>query len=149
MNVGQVILGRPWLFDKNVIIYGRSNMCQFEYEGKKIKILPLRSKAGQPKQISTLVLLPTPPSPPFIATVPSLSLSSHAYSVCKPFPPLPLIPSHYRAFEFASAFVSHKHMHKLHKEISDENNQSIGKPTMGIDSKKIFKTFSVGDYVMV
>jgi len=27
MNVGQVILSRPWLFDKKVTIYDRSNMC--------------------------------------------------------------------------------------------------------------------------
>jgi len=26
MNVGQIILERPWLFDNNVHIYGRSNM---------------------------------------------------------------------------------------------------------------------------
>ena len=30
MNVGHVILGRPWLYDKDVTMYGRSNMCQFE-----------------------------------------------------------------------------------------------------------------------
>jgi len=45
MNVGQVILGSPW-FDKNVTIYSWSNMCQFEYEGKQIKLLLLRPKIG-------------------------------------------------------------------------------------------------------
>jgi len=51
MNVGQVILGRPWLFDKNVTIYVRSNMCQFEHEGKQIKLLPpLSPKTGQPNK---------------------------------------------------------------------------------------------------
>ena len=50
LNVGQVIIGRPWLFDKNVTIYGRSNMCQFEHEGKQIKLLPLRPKTGQPQE---------------------------------------------------------------------------------------------------
>ena len=49
MNVGQVILGRPWLFDKNVIIYSWSNMCQFEHDDKQIKLLPLRPKTQQPK----------------------------------------------------------------------------------------------------
>jgi len=37
------------LFDKNVTIYGRSNMCQFEHEDKKIKLLLSWSKVGQPK----------------------------------------------------------------------------------------------------
>ena len=58
-NVSQVILGRSWLFDKNVTIYGRSNMCQFEHESKQIKLLPLRPKTGQPKQASSLALLLT------------------------------------------------------------------------------------------
>jgi len=51
MNVGQVILGRAWLFDKNVTIYGRSNMCQFEHEGKKIKPLPLRPDWTAPANV--------------------------------------------------------------------------------------------------
>ena len=75
MNVNQIILDRPWLFDKNITIYGRSNMCQFEHEGKQIKLLPLILKTGQPQQTSTLALLPISPSPLFIATVPSLSLT--------------------------------------------------------------------------
>jgi len=48
MKVGKFILGISWLFDKDIIIYGRSNMCQFEHEDKKIKLLPFRSKVGQP-----------------------------------------------------------------------------------------------------
>ena len=50
MNVGQVILERSWLFDKDVIIYDRFNICQFELEGKKIKLVPSRSKVRQPEQ---------------------------------------------------------------------------------------------------
>jgi len=149
INVGQVILGRPWLFDKIVTIYGRSNMCQFEHEGKQIKLVPLRPKTGQPQQTSTLALLQTPPSPPLIATVPSLSPTNHAYHVCKSLPLLLLIPSHCKTFESAPAFASHKHVHKLHKEISDENKWSNVKPTLQADSRKIFKIFNVGDYVMV
>ena len=44
MNVGYVILGRPWLYDRDVTIYGWSNMCQFEYEEKKIKLLSREPK---------------------------------------------------------------------------------------------------------
>ncbi|PKU79804.1 RNA-directed DNA polymerase [Dendrobium catenatum] len=40
MDVGQILLGRPWIFDNDVHIYGRSNTCVFEHAGKKIKLLP-------------------------------------------------------------------------------------------------------------
>jgi len=86
-----------------------------------------------------LVLLPTPPSPPFIAIIPSLTPTNHAYHVCKSLPPLLPTPSHYKAFEFAPAFGLHKHVHKLHKEISDENKWSNVKPTLRADSKKNLK----------
>jgi len=38
MIVGQFILVGSWLFDKNFTIYGRSNMCQFEYKGKHLSM---------------------------------------------------------------------------------------------------------------
>ena len=77
-----------------------------------------------------------------------LPLTSHAYHARKLLPPLLPTPFYYRAFEYASAFASHKHMHTLYKEISDENKWSNVKPTLRTDSRKIFKTFNVGDYVM-
>ncbi|XP_020675530.1 uncharacterized protein LOC110094605 [Dendrobium catenatum] len=40
MDVGQILLGRPWIFDNDVHIYGRSNTCMFEHAGQKIKLLP-------------------------------------------------------------------------------------------------------------
>jgi len=55
MDVGHVILGRTWLYDKDVTIYGRSNMCQFEHEGKKIKLLPRELKAEPSKPKPTTV----------------------------------------------------------------------------------------------
>ena len=39
--MGHIILGRPWLFDKDVTILGRANSCTFTYEGKMIKLNPL------------------------------------------------------------------------------------------------------------
>ena len=36
----QIILGWSWLYDNDVTIHGRSNMCRFEHEGKKIKLTP-------------------------------------------------------------------------------------------------------------
>jgi len=60
MDVGQIILGRPWLYDNDVTIHGRSNMCQFEYEGKKIKLTPYRfivkkPKLNAPKKLKKLI----------------------------------------------------------------------------------------------
>jgi len=136
------------LFNKNITIYDQSNICQFDHEGKQIKLLPLRPKTRQPEQTSTLALLSTP-SLPLIATVSSPSLTSHAYLVRKLIHPLLSTPSYYKAFEFASALALHKHVHKLHKEIRDENKWSNVNPTLQADSKKIFKTFNLGDYVIV
>jgi hypothetical protein len=41
MDVGHVILGRPWLLDLDVTIHGRSNSCSFVFKGKKIHLNPL------------------------------------------------------------------------------------------------------------
>ena len=45
MDVGHVIPGRAWLYDKDVTIYSRSNMCQFEHERRKIMLLSREPKA--------------------------------------------------------------------------------------------------------
>ena len=42
MDVSHIILGRPWLYDQDVTIYGRSNSCSFVHEGKKVKLASLR-----------------------------------------------------------------------------------------------------------
>ncbi|GFS34711.1 bifunctional inhibitor/lipid-transfer protein/seed storage 2S albumin superfamily protein [Actinidia rufa] len=44
MDIGHIILGRPWLFDMDVTIYGRSNSCSFLFENKRIKLNPLQPK---------------------------------------------------------------------------------------------------------
>ncbi|XP_022883112.1 uncharacterized protein LOC111399850 [Olea europaea var. sylvestris] len=48
MDVGQIILGRPWLFDLDVTIYGRSNSCSCVFNGKKIHLNPLLPKPVGP-----------------------------------------------------------------------------------------------------
>ena len=53
IDMGQIILGRLWLFDKDITIYGQSNMYQFLHKGKKIELLPLRPKFRQPEQTPT------------------------------------------------------------------------------------------------
>jgi len=53
MDVGSIILGRPWLYDRDVTLYGKSNSCTFYYEGKKIRINPIepqtRTTVQKPK----------------------------------------------------------------------------------------------------
>ena len=49
MEVGSIILGRPWLFDNDVTIYGRTNSCSFTHQGKKITINPSPPKATNRK----------------------------------------------------------------------------------------------------
>jgi len=40
MDVGHIISGRPWLFDLDATIYGRTNQCSFIHNGKRVKIMP-------------------------------------------------------------------------------------------------------------
>ncbi|MGV8000491.1 hypothetical protein PJP08_29235, partial [Mycobacterium kansasii] len=51
MDVGHVILGRPWLFDNDVTIFGHSNACTFMYNGKKMKpnLMPPENTLGKKK----------------------------------------------------------------------------------------------------
>ena len=55
MNVGHVILGRPWLFDMDVALWGKSNTCAFNHEGQLIKLISSqpKSKQGEKKSIET------------------------------------------------------------------------------------------------
>ena len=39
MDVRNIILGRPWLYDLDVTLHGRSNSCSFMFKGKKIVLL--------------------------------------------------------------------------------------------------------------
>ena len=44
MDVGHIILGRPWLYDLDVTIYGRSNPCSFMHNGQRINLNPIKTK---------------------------------------------------------------------------------------------------------
>ena len=44
MDVGHIILGRPWLYDLDVTFPGRSNSSSFVFEGKKIMLNLLKPK---------------------------------------------------------------------------------------------------------
>lgn len=41
MEVGHVILGRPWIYNLDIIIYDWSNSCSFTFKGRKIKFIGL------------------------------------------------------------------------------------------------------------
>ena len=44
MDVGHIILGRPWLFDVDVTIYGHTNQCLFVHNRKRVNIMPNQPK---------------------------------------------------------------------------------------------------------
>ena len=44
MQACQLLLGRPWLYDRDVQICGRSNKVIVMYKGKRITLLPLSPK---------------------------------------------------------------------------------------------------------
>ena len=48
MDTGSIILGRPWLYDLDVTLYGRSNSCTFVYKSQKIRINPIEPKPKTP-----------------------------------------------------------------------------------------------------
>jgi len=52
MNAGHVILGRPWLFDMDVTLWRKSNICTFNHEGQLIKLIPSQPKSKQSEKKS-------------------------------------------------------------------------------------------------
>jgi len=42
MDVAHILLGRPWLSDKNATNFEKDNMYVFIYNGKRIKLAPSR-----------------------------------------------------------------------------------------------------------
>jgi len=50
MDIGHIILGRPWLFDLDVTIHGRTNQCSFVHNGKKVKLMPNQPKPPTPEK---------------------------------------------------------------------------------------------------
>jgi len=52
MDAGHVILGRLWLFDMDVTLWGKSNICNFNYEGQRIKLIPRQPKFKQEEKKS-------------------------------------------------------------------------------------------------
>ncbi|CAL2248283.1 unnamed protein product [Prunus armeniaca] len=44
MDVSHILLGRPWIYDYNVIILGQENICSFIHKGKMITMKPFQPK---------------------------------------------------------------------------------------------------------
>ena len=38
MKIGSIILGRPWIYDVDLTLYGCTNQCSFLYDGRKIQL---------------------------------------------------------------------------------------------------------------
>ena len=59
MDVAHILIGRPWLYDQNVLYNGRENIYTFRYMNKNITLNPCRPR----ELLSSPCLLYTSPSP--------------------------------------------------------------------------------------
>ncbi|XP_078445570.1 uncharacterized protein LOC144714663 [Wolffia australiana] len=58
INVGSIILGRPWLYDHDFTLAERSNTCSFMYQGRRVTWHPYAMKpANQPAATKPLGLM--------------------------------------------------------------------------------------------
>ena len=55
MDVGHIILGRPWLYVLDVTIFGRSNSCSFYFQGKKTQLIGLPPRSNDNSQTKNKV----------------------------------------------------------------------------------------------
>ncbi|XP_078433680.1 uncharacterized protein LOC144704972 [Wolffia australiana] len=64
MKIGSIILGRPWLYDHDVQLSGRANMCSFIYGGRRLiwypsvrlPSFPMQSTTAPPRATSTAII---------------------------------------------------------------------------------------------
>lgn len=47
MDASHILLGRPWQYEVKMIFNGRENSCKFEWERRKIVLLPLAESASK------------------------------------------------------------------------------------------------------
>ncbi|KAK8933568.1 hypothetical protein KSP39_PZI015465 [Platanthera zijinensis] len=62
MDVAHVLLGRPWLYDRDVMCFGRSNTCVFYDRGRKITLTPTLPKDSSKGKVDSSVSV-GPPRP--------------------------------------------------------------------------------------
>ena len=89
MEVGSIILGRPWLFDRDATLHGRSNTCTFDYAGQRITLLP-----SQPRNSSVRgPVSSSTPSPTLQGEArPDTSPTAQAIPTPRPVTPIEPIP---------------------------------------------------------
>ena len=46
MDAAHILLDRPWLYDLDVISFGRSNIYEFKFNEKKIVLKPVKPKSA-------------------------------------------------------------------------------------------------------
>ncbi|GFZ19760.1 hypothetical protein Acr_28g0004650 [Actinidia rufa] len=173
MDVGHIILGRPWLFDMDVTIYGRSNSCSFLFENKRIKLNPLQPKPASkqkkenptngkdlniisPKEFereindqSILFAVVVHDASTESQDTPPEEVTSILQEFHEPRKPVDLLPMspHTRVSESAESFA--RHIRELHDEIRKVINDSNFEYKFQADSRRCRAEFQVGDYVMV
>ncbi|KAK8951705.1 hypothetical protein KSP39_PZI004648 [Platanthera zijinensis] len=55
MDVAHVLLGRPWLYDRDATCYGRSNTCVFFDKGRKITLTPTQPREPPKGQVESSI----------------------------------------------------------------------------------------------
>ena len=108
-----MILGRPWLFDLNITLMGKSNNCTFTHNRQTIKLIPNQPKTGiaensvAPQRQKGLNLISSKESKREIV---HCNRPKHLINLS------PRTQQHTRVSESATSFAYH--IHKLHTEIS-------------------------------
>ena len=153
MDVAHVLLGRPWLYDLNVINFGKDNIYSFKYKGKSIILRPTKPKGCNGKHdISKLlernlhILKCKKFEREGIETGLCLALVEKKVSSDSLIADVPL-PPHMRVFEPVENFA--KHIHDLHAEIRRNIFLSNEEYKLTVDVHHRYKEFNVGEYVMV
>ncbi|PKA46808.1 hypothetical protein AXF42_Ash015702 [Apostasia shenzhenica] len=171
MNIAHVLLGRPWLYDRDVIHYGRSNTYVFTFKGKKVKLNP--AKSLKLKSIETSAPLEQKKSLHILSSHKfdqeiKKEAISYALVLCEKKDVLSddcildevqnllsdyqdLCPKElhisYRTSEFALSFA--QHIYDLHEEIRRKLFLNYAKYKINANSHTIIMKFYVGDYVLV
>ena len=153
MDVAHVLLSHPWLYDLNVVNFGKDNIYSFKYKGKNIILRPTKPKGWNGKHdISKLleqnlhILKCKKFERGGIGTGMCLALVGKEVSSDSSIVDVPL-PPHMRVSKPVENFA--KHIHDLHAEIRREISLSNEEYKLVTDVHRRSKEFNVGDYVMV
>ena len=153
MDVSHVLLGRPWLYDLNVISFDKDNIYSFKYKGKNIILRLAKPKGCNGKRdISKLpernlhILKWKKSKREGIRTGMCLTLVAKEVPSDHSIVDIPLLP-HMRVSEPAENFA--KHIHDLYAKIRRKISLSNEEYKLATDVHRRSKEFNVGEYVMV